>query len=75
MHLTPKGHLQFGADADAPQLPDALADRLSAAFARGAGYGLLQLGAAEVASALPPLWAFWRDFAARYVTLLTAIPE
>ncbi len=25
--------------------------------------------------ALPPLWAFWRDFEVRYVTALTAIPE
>ena len=56
-------------------MPDALADRLAAAFARGAGCGLLHLGASEVTTALPPLWAFWRDFAARFVTALTATPE
>lgn len=75
LQLTPKGHLQFGAEPDAPLLSDALADRLAAAFARGTGHGLLQLGAAEVTTALPPLWAFWRDFATRFVTALTATPE
>jgi len=75
VQLTPKGHLQFGAEPDAPLLSEALADRLAAAFARGTGHGLLHLGAAEVTTALPPLWAFWRDFAARFVTALTATPE
>ncbi len=72
LQLTPRGHLQCGAEADAPPLSDALAERLAAAFVRGAGHGLLHLGAAEVATALPPHWAFWRDFAARFVTALTA---
>ena len=53
----------------------ALADRLGVAFSQGPGHGLLHLGAAEVATALPPLWSFWRDFAARFVTALTATPE
>ena len=75
VQLTPKGHLQFGAEPDAPLLSEALAERLAAAFARGTGHGLLHLGAAEVTTALPPLWAFWRDFAARFVTALTATPE
>ncbi len=75
LQLTPKGHLQFGPERDAPLLPEMLSDRLAAAFARGTGHGLLHLGAAEVITALPPLWAFWRDFAARYVTALTATPE
>jgi len=75
LNLTPKGHLQCVALADAPPLAEDLAERLTTAFNSGAGHGLLHLGAAEVASALPPLWAFWRDFAARYVTALTATPE
>ena len=75
LQLTPKGHLQFGMEPDAPSVSDALADRLGSAFSRGTGHGLLHLGAAEVATALPPLWAFWRDFAARFVTALTATPE
>ena len=73
--LTPKGHLQLVAEPDAPLLSDDLAERLATAFARGDGHGLLHLGATEVSTALPPLWAFWRDFAARFVTALTATPE
>jgi len=46
------------------------AARLAGAFARGTGPGLLQLGAGEVGQALPPAFAWWRGFAARYVTAL-----
>ena len=73
--LTPHGHLLAAPDADAVPLPAGLEDRIAGAFARGAGQGLLQLGAAEVGSILPPAWAWWRDFSARYVTLLCAVPE
>ena len=73
--LTPHGHLRLAPDTDAPPLPAALAQRLSDAFARGSGHGLLHLGAAEVGSILPPSWAWWREFAARYVTALCATPE
>ena len=72
--LTPHGHLLFAPDADAPVLPQALQDRLTQAFARGAGHGLLQLGAGEVGVALPLALGYWRDFAARYVTALCATP-
>jgi len=75
LQLTPKGHLQFGAEPEASLLSGTLADQLAAAFAHGSGHGLLHLGAAEVTTALPPLWAFWRDFATRFVTALTATPE
>jgi hypothetical protein len=76
LYLNPKGHLRFAAaDADHSPLPDALAGALAMAFASGAGHGLLHLGAAAVATALPALWGYWRDFAARYVTALTATPE
>jgi non-specific serine/threonine protein kinase len=73
--LTPHGHLRLVSVGDAPPLPAALHERLAAAFALGAGHGLLHLGAAEVASALAPGWAWWRDFAVRYVTGLCATPE
>lgn len=75
LHLTPKGRLLPEVEADAPPLIEDLAARLSAAFARGAGAGLLHLGAAEVGVALPPAWAFWHEFSARYVTALAAMPE
>jgi non-specific serine/threonine protein kinase len=75
LHLTPLGHLQWAAVPEASPLPEVLSERIMAAFARGAGHGLLHLGAVEVVTALPSPWAFWRGFAARYVTALTATPE
>ena len=73
--LTPHGHLLAVPDADAPSLPAALQRRLADAFAPGTGHGLLYLGTAEVDSILPPSWAWWREFAARYVTALCATAE
>jgi non-specific serine/threonine protein kinase len=73
--LTPQSHLRLVSDAESLPLVPELADRLAAAFDRGAGHGLLQLGAREIGSALPPVLAYWRDFAARYVTALCATPE
>jgi non-specific serine/threonine protein kinase len=62
-------------DSDAPVLEEALQRRLAQSFARGVGHGLLQLGAGEVGAALPPALGYWRDFGARYVTALCAVPE
>jgi hypothetical protein len=70
LRLTPQGHLVCEPVADGPDLDAALAARLEAAFARGSGPGLVQLGAGEVGRALPPVFVWWRDFAARYVTAL-----
>ena len=64
--LTPHGHLRLDADADASPVPEEINERLASAFAAGTGHGLLQLGAAEVGTVLPPAFAWWRDFAARY---------
>ena len=72
--LTPHGHLLLAPDQDAPALPAALEKRLTDAFELGSGHGLLQLGASEVSSVLPPAWAWWRDFAVRYVTARCATP-
>lgn len=73
--LTPRGHLCLMPVVDVPPLEAGLAARIERAFVAGAGHGLLHLGAAEVTTALPPVWAWWRDFAARYVTALTATPD
>jgi len=84
--LSPHGALRLGSDSDAPPQPanldgrlderlDArLHERLAAAFAQGSGHGLLLLGATEVGSVLPASWAWWRGFAARFVTALCATP-
>ena len=51
-------------------MDEAVAARLGEAFALGSGHGLLRLGAGEVGQALPPVFVWWRGFAARYVTAL-----
>lgn len=70
LRLTPHGHLLLEAAEDAPLLEEAMAHRLADAFGRGTGYGLMQLGAGEVGHPLPPVFVWWRDFAARYVGAL-----
>ena len=73
--LTPHGVLTLRRDADAPALEPTQAARLEQAFGRGPGHGLLALGADEVATALPTVLAYWRDFGGRYVAALCALPE
>ena len=70
LRLTPHGHLLLEPDADAQDLDERISSRLSVAFQRGTGAGLLQLGAGEVGHPLPPLFLWWRNFAAQYVTAL-----
>lgn len=72
LSITPHGHLRLINEPDAPPLVTALQDRIADAFVRGDGHGLLHLGAGEVATTLPPLWAWWRGFAVRYVTKVCA---
>jgi non-specific serine/threonine protein kinase len=55
-------------EPDAAPLDPELAERLGKAFERGSGHGLLQLGAAEAGAALPPVFSYWREFGAGYVT-------
>jgi len=59
----------------APRLDANVAERLGQAFERGTGEGLLQLGAGEVATPLPPTFGYWRDFSTRFVTALCARPD
>ena len=67
LSLTPRGHLVLSSEADAPALDSDLRSRLEAAFARGPGHGLLQLGAGETETHLPPVHGYWREFGAQYV--------
>ena len=73
--LTPHGQLLLAPLADAPALEPALARRMQSAFARGAGHGLLWLGAAEVATALPPALSYFRELGRRHVTAICARPD
>jgi superfamily II DNA or RNA helicase len=68
--LTPRGHLLFAGADDVLPPPAVLSGNIERAFARGSGHGLLELGAAEVGTTLPPDFSYWRDFAARFVTTI-----
>jgi superfamily II DNA or RNA helicase len=73
--LTPHGRLLLE-DAESPgfSLATDFAERLAEAFGRGHGHGLLQLGAAEVETAIPAVFAYWREFASRYVVAVRTLP-
>src|SRR5260370_18172893 len=73
--LSPHGRLALVEAPDAPPLHLELAQRLGTAFGRGSGHGLLQLGAAEAGATLPPVFSYWREFGAWYVTALCAHPD
>lgn len=63
--LSPKSHLyleQTSQGADMSPWDPAIARRLISAFEKGSGHGLFWLGAREVDSVLPPVFAKWRDF-------------
>ena len=72
--LTPHGSLTLRQEADTsvPELKHRL--KLERAFARGAGHGLLYLGADEVGAPLPPVLSYWRELGTRYLTTLCALP-
>jgi len=72
--LTPRGLLMLRQTAEAQALASEQGARLEKAFARGAGHGLLWLGANEVGMALPPVLSYWREFGTRFVTALCALP-
>src|SRR3954467_13935873 len=72
--LSRHGALALRPSEDTAAMDGALGVRIEQAFTQGAGHGLLHLGANEVATTLPPLLAYWRDFGKRYVTALCALP-
>jgi len=73
--VTPHGSLRLDRLDDEFVLERTLADRLEQSFERGAGHGLLQLGAGETGSILSPALAWWRDFAVRFIAELCALGE
>jgi non-specific serine/threonine protein kinase len=75
LRVTPHGHLILEPEEGAPVLDAGLAARLVQWFGRGPGYGLLLLGAGEAGAALPPVLAYWREFASRYVTAVCGLQE
>lgn len=72
--LTPHGLLILRETEEALALEPERGSRLETAFVRGPGHGLLCLGVDEIGTALPPVLSYWREFGARYVTALCALP-
>jgi superfamily II DNA or RNA helicase len=76
LSLSPSGSLHLDEPADEPATVEAgVAARLSAAFALGAGHGLLQLGAAENTATLPASLAYFRELGRLFVVRLCALPD
>ena len=73
--LTPRGHLVLAREEGAPALSPEFSQRLQQSFARGSGHGLLQLGAGEVGAAMPPLFGYWRELGASYVTAVCTLAD
>ena len=73
--VTPLGSLRLDQAGGEFVLGHALAERLESRFKRGPGHGLLQLGASETGSVLPPDLSWWRDFAMRFIAELCALGE
>ncbi|MDR2213000.1 MAG: DEAD/DEAH box helicase [Pseudomonadales bacterium] len=65
--VTPRGALHLEHTETATPLDASLAARLQAAFARGAGHGLLQLGLCETRAHLPVELTFWRAWALDFI--------
>ena len=74
--LTPAGRLNLKEGEDnGDQAPDAWLRRVAAAFESAQAAGLLALAATRPDAPPPPSLAFWRDFAARYLTELCRTPD
>jgi hypothetical protein len=73
--LSPHGVLSLKPSNEATTWDPARSIRVVRAFERGAGHGLLRLGADEVGTSLPAALAYWREFGVRYVTALCALPD
>jgi hypothetical protein len=73
--LTPHGRLTVVSVPDAPPLPFELAKQLVMDSVPGSGQVMLGLGAEHVGAALPPVIAWWRALAVRYLAALCTLPE
>ncbi len=74
LKMTPHRRLMIEESSDVPELAPELGKRLKEAFSRGSGFGLLQLGAREVGQTVPAVFAYWREFAARFIAALCTRP-
>ena len=72
--LSPHGVLTLKPSDETSTLDPDRGVRITKAFVRGSGHGLLCLGVDEVGTTLPPSLAYWRELGTRYVTALCALP-
>jgi SNF2 family DNA or RNA helicase len=74
--LTPAGHLRLHqGDDDSGATRDAWMAKAAAAFSSSLAEGLFALAATRPEAPPPASFAFWRDFACRYLTQLCRTPE
>ena len=73
--VSPAGHVYLDPSADDTQLGAAARARIAEAFARSSGAGLLHLGLVEVATALPPELAWFRELSRALLTRVCGTPE
>jgi non-specific serine/threonine protein kinase len=74
--ISPTGHIHLSHVVDGDDgLPEARRARLRAELARGNGAFLVDLGACDVQTALPPALAFLRDLGKAFVARLAATPD
>ena len=76
LSISPHGRLLVLDVVSESTLPDgSWCERVRRAFSESQANGLLELGARELASPLPPEFVWARDFACRYLTALCHSPE
>jgi hypothetical protein len=73
--LSPSGQLRLAASDGAIEVEPARLARLTQAFERGSGDGLVQLGGAELDGDLPLSLGWFRDFGRLFFTALCALPD
>ena len=73
--VTPSGRVHLEREGGEERLPAAVVGRLEAAFARSAGAGIVQLGGAELRTALPPSLAFWRELGRSLVARVSSAAD
>ncbi|MEO7037171.1 MAG: DEAD/DEAH box helicase [Polyangiaceae bacterium] len=73
--LSPSGRLRLLASETGVAAEPARLARLTQAFARSPGDGLVQLGGAELEGSLPPALGWFRDFARLFFSALCAVPD
>jgi len=74
LRITPAGHLVAAAHPKAIEQHGPALRRVLEAFRAGRAEGLFQLAAHPVSGGLPAQFAYWRDFAARYLAEVCHTP-